>query len=76
MGTVQLAVSCVMESAVECRGFLSMFDDVSGFGAWHRRWFSLRNNYLRFWKYPDDETNKVDTKSILARNLLFFVQEL
>ena len=32
-----------------------MFDDVSGFGAWHRRWFVLEGNSLSFWKYPENE---------------------
>ena len=37
------------------RGFLTMFDDVSGFGAWHRRWVVLEGNTLAFWKYPENE---------------------
>ena len=32
---------------------------MSGFGAWHRRWFVLKNQNLSFWKYPDDEKTKV-----------------
>ena len=32
-----------------------MFDDVSGFGAWHRRWFVLEGNTLYFWTYPENE---------------------
>ena len=35
-----------------------MFDDVSGFGAWHRRWFHLSGNILAYWKYPDDENKQ------------------
>uniref|UniRef100_K1PFR3 Actin-binding protein anillin n=1 Tax=Magallana gigas TaxID=29159 RepID=K1PFR3_MAGGI len=35
-----------------------MFEDVSGFGAWHRRWSALQGNKLCFWKYPDEETRK------------------
>ena len=37
------------------RGFLTMFDDVSGFGAWHRRWFLLEGNSLAYWKYPENQ---------------------
>lgn len=37
------------------KGFLTMFDDVSGFGAWHRRWVVLEGNTLSFWKYPENE---------------------
>jgi len=37
----------------------TMFEDVSGFGAWHRRWCVLKNGHLSYWKYPDDEKEKV-----------------
>lgn len=36
-----------------------MFEDVSGFGAWHRRWCCLHGNILSYWRYPDDEKSKV-----------------
>lgn len=39
-------------------GFLTMFDDISGFGAWHRRWCRLSGNTLFYWKYPEDEKRK------------------
>ena len=39
--------------------FQTMFEDVSGLGAWHRRWVVLARNKLCFWKYPDDENKKV-----------------
>ena len=48
------------------RGFLTMFDDVSGFGAWHRRWVVLEGNTLAFWKYPENEKvmGKLPQKSL------------
>ncbi|XP_063833617.1 anillin [Ostrinia nubilalis] len=39
--------------------FLTAFDDVSGLGAWHRRWFRLCAPTLAYWKYPDDVTKKL-----------------
>ncbi|KAI5638348.1 cell division protein anillin domain-containing protein [Phthorimaea operculella] len=39
--------------------FLTAFDDVSGLGAWHRRWFRLQPPRLAYWKYPDDVTKKM-----------------
>lgn len=37
-----------------------MFEDVSGFGAWHRRWCVLSGYCISYWTYPDDEKRKVD----------------
>jgi len=54
-GAVSFKLNCHSESQVTNRGFLTMFDDVSGFGAWHRRWFVLAGNSLSFWKYPENE---------------------
>ena len=50
-----LRLHYIASSQVSNRGFLTMFDDVSGFGAWHRRWFVLQGNTLSFWKYPENE---------------------
>ncbi|KAI2652796.1 Anillin [Labeo rohita] len=36
----------------------TMFEDVSGFGAWHRRWCVLSGYCISFWTYPDDEKRK------------------
>ncbi|XP_076111793.1 uncharacterized protein LOC143080032 isoform X3 [Mytilus galloprovincialis] len=57
-GTIYMRLKCLMEQNVEERGFLTMFEDVSGLGAWHRRWCVLAGNKLCFWKYPDDEQKK------------------
>ena len=35
-----------------------MFDDVAGFGAWHRRWVLLEANHISYWQYPEDEVKK------------------
>nr|XP_018902713.1 PREDICTED: actin-binding protein anillin-like [Bemisia tabaci] len=63
-GKVQLKLSCELSPTVEQRGFLTMFEDVSGFGAWHRRWCLLKGDSLSYWKYPDDERTKLPIDTI------------
>ncbi|XP_072374651.1 anillin-like isoform X2 [Scyliorhinus torazame] len=57
-GAVYLKLLCRFHSTVEHSGFLTMFEDVSGFGAWHRRWFLLSGNTLSYWTYPNEEKHK------------------
>ncbi|KAG8562225.1 hypothetical protein GDO81_015620 [Engystomops pustulosus] len=54
-GNLYLKVQCQSHSNVQRSGFLTMFEDVSGLGAWHRRWCVLSGNTLSFWAYPDQE---------------------
>lgn len=55
VGTIHMKVNCALSVNIDHRGFLTMFEDISGFGAWHRRWCRLHGNMLSYWKYPDDE---------------------
>ncbi|XP_039718686.1 anillin isoform X2 [Pteropus medius] len=57
-GHIYLKIKCQVNSSVEERGFLTIFEDVSGFGAWHRRWCILSGNCISYWTYPDDEKRK------------------
>ncbi|XP_012974807.1 anillin isoform X4 [Mesocricetus auratus] len=57
-GHICLKISCQVNSSVEEKGFLTIFEDVSGFGAWHRRWCVLSGNCISYWTYPDDERRK------------------
>ncbi|XP_035866300.1 anillin [Phyllostomus discolor] len=57
-GHIYLQIKCQVNSSVEERGFLTIFEDVSGFGAWHRRWCILSGNCISYWTYPDDEKRK------------------
>uniref|UniRef100_A0A8C5U809 Anillin n=1 Tax=Malurus cyaneus samueli TaxID=2593467 RepID=A0A8C5U809_9PASS len=57
-GHIYLRLKCQVDSLVEEKGFLTMFEDVSGFGAWHRRWCVLSGNCISYWTYPDDEKRK------------------
>ncbi|KAM4705099.1 anillin [Rhinophrynus dorsalis] len=57
-GHISLKLKCQINSFVEEKGFLTMFEDVSGFGAWHRRWCVLSGYCISYWTYPDDEKRK------------------
>lgn len=57
-GHVYLKMHCEVGSRIEERGFLTMFEDVSGFGSWHRRWCILSGYCISYWTYPDDEKRK------------------
>ncbi|XP_013924043.1 PREDICTED: actin-binding protein anillin [Thamnophis sirtalis] len=67
-GHIHLKIKCQIDSGVEERGFLTMFEDVSGFGAWHRRWCALSGNCISYWTYPDDEKRKHPLGSINLAN--------
>lgn len=54
-GSIFMKANCELAVKVDYKGFLNMFEDVSGFGAWHRRWCHLHGNILNYWMYPDDE---------------------
>ncbi|XP_049817405.1 anillin isoform X2 [Aethina tumida] len=73
-GNVEMKISCELALSVEHRGFLTMFEDVSGFGAWHRRWCLLSGHTLSYWKYPDDERktapiDSINLKTCVTRNV-------
>ncbi|KAE8609311.1 hypothetical protein XENTR_v10011772 [Xenopus tropicalis] len=57
-GNLYIKLQCESHSTVQRSGFLTMFEDVSGLGAWHRRWCVLSSNQLSFWTYPDQEALK------------------
>lgn len=69
-GIVEMKVTCELDVSVEQRGFLTMFEDVSGFGAWHRRWCLLKGYTLSYWKYPDDERKLVSCKKFSLKSVL------
>lgn len=73
-GTVEMKICCELAVSVEHRGFLTMFEDVSGFGAWHRRWCLLKGHTVSYWKYPDDERKMV--KSFFYNNSIYCLTDL
>lgn len=73
-GNVYLKIDSKITVDVDHCGFLTMFDDISGFGAWHRRWSRLSGNTLYYWKYPEDEKKKealgqLDLTSIVSERV-------
>ncbi|XP_076255761.1 anillin, actin binding protein isoform X2 [Rhynchophorus ferrugineus] len=73
-GSVEMKINCDLAVSVEHRGFLTMFEDISGFGAWHRRWCLLKGHELSYWKYPDDEKKQapidtIDLKTSVTKNV-------
>ncbi|XP_049980856.1 anillin isoform X3 [Alexandromys fortis] len=69
-GHICLKISCQVNSSVEEKGFLTIFEDVSGFGAWHRRWCVLSGNCISYWTYPDDERRKSPVGRINLANCI------
>lgn len=63
-GYLNIQVRCMPSKSIELRGFLTMFEDVSGYGSWDRRWCMLSNSTLSYWKYPEDEYKKSPLGSI------------
>lgn len=56
-GGIHLDLRCVPDSiGVEPEsGFLNCYEEVGGTAAWKRLWTVLDGDYLKFWKYPEDE---------------------
>nr|XP_039272836.1 anillin-like isoform X2 [Styela clava] len=69
-GQILCKFSSNFESSISQRGFLTMFDDVGGLGAWHRRWCALRQGKLYSWTYPDDEQYKKPLMSLALRECI------
>ncbi|XP_026272727.1 anillin isoform X2 [Frankliniella occidentalis] len=69
-GSVQLHLKCDLSLDIEHRGFLTMYEVVSGYGAWHRRWCLLKGEMLSYWKYPDHEKKEVPIGSIDLRSCI------
>ncbi|XP_067932572.1 anillin-like isoform X2 [Watersipora subatra] len=67
-GTMHMTLRCTMEANIVFKGFINMFEDVGGFGAWHRRWCVLANNCIHYWKYPDDEKTKEPIGELALKN--------
>uniref|UniRef100_A0A8C1MF21 Si:dkey-30c15.10 n=1 Tax=Cyprinus carpio TaxID=7962 RepID=A0A8C1MF21_CYPCA len=57
-GHIYLRLHSEGHSNIQQQGFLTMFEDVSGFGAWQRFYFLLEGEHLLYWNYPNEMGNK------------------
>ncbi|XP_057204145.1 anillin, actin binding protein 2 isoform X2 [Triplophysa rosa] len=53
-GHIYLRLHSEGHSNVKHQGFLTMFEDVSGFGAWQRLYFCLEAGHLLYWNHPNE----------------------
>lgn len=60
-GTINLSMtakeSVSSDQPPSHKGFLTIFQEESGLGAWNRRWCSVQDNKIYYWLYPEDEVN-------------------
>uniref|UniRef100_A0A1I8EQC5 PH domain-containing protein n=2 Tax=Wuchereria bancrofti TaxID=6293 RepID=A0A1I8EQC5_WUCBA len=60
-GTIEIDSRCTTlppTIEIDFRGFLTMYQIISGLGSWARYWAVLRCGVVQFWKYPDDEASE------------------
>ncbi|XP_068579935.1 anillin, actin binding protein 2 [Cebidichthys violaceus] len=57
-GNIYLRLDSESHSDVQHQGFLTMFELISGFGVWHRRYFVLVGCTMRYWNHPNDKEAK------------------
>uniref|UniRef100_UPI0037E71B8F anillin, actin binding protein 2 n=1 Tax=Semicossyphus pulcher TaxID=241346 RepID=UPI0037E71B8F len=57
-GNIYLRLDSEGHSNVEHQGFLTMFELISGFGVWHRRFFVLKGCDMYYWNHPNDRETK------------------
>ncbi|XP_047453441.1 anillin isoform X5 [Mugil cephalus] len=57
-GNIYLRLESHSHSNVQHQGFLTMFELISGFGVWHRRYFVLEGCNMFYWNHPNDRETK------------------
>ncbi|CAN9499497.1 unnamed protein product [Ophioblennius macclurei] len=57
-GNIYLQLDSRSHSSVQHQGFLTVFELVSGFGGWNRRYFVLEGCELRYWNDPNNRETK------------------
>ncbi|XP_054632138.1 anillin isoform X2 [Dunckerocampus dactyliophorus] len=57
-GSIYLQLDSQSHSCVQHQGFLTIFELISGFGLWHRRYFTLDGCTMHYWNHPNDKESK------------------
>ncbi|XP_022075238.2 anillin [Acanthochromis polyacanthus] len=63
-GNIYLKLDSSSHSNVQHQGFLTMFELISGYGVWHRRYFVLEGCSMFYWNHPNDRETKEAEGSI------------
>ncbi|XP_078114113.1 anillin, actin binding protein 2 isoform X2 [Sander vitreus] len=63
-GNIYLRLDSEGHSNVQHQGFLTMFEMISGYGVWHRRYFVLVGCNMYYWNHPNDQETKEAEGSI------------
>ncbi|XP_041795186.1 anillin isoform X2 [Chelmon rostratus] len=63
-GNIYLRLDSESHSNVRHQGFLTMFELISGYGVWHRRYFVLEGCNMYYWNHPNDKETKEAEGSI------------
>uniref|UniRef100_A0A3P8SC19 Anillin, actin binding protein 2 n=1 Tax=Amphiprion percula TaxID=161767 RepID=A0A3P8SC19_AMPPE len=63
-GNIYLKLDSSSHSNVQHQGFLTMFELISGYGVWHRRYFVLEGSNIFYWNHPNDKESKEAEGSI------------
>uniref|UniRef100_A0A3Q3LJS5 Anillin, actin binding protein 2 n=1 Tax=Labrus bergylta TaxID=56723 RepID=A0A3Q3LJS5_9LABR len=57
-GNIYLRLDSESHSNVQHQDFLTMFELISGYGVWHRRYFVLKGCDMSYWNHPNDRETK------------------
>ncbi|XP_060892305.1 anillin, actin binding protein 2 isoform X2 [Labrus mixtus] len=57
-GNIYLRLDSESHSSVQHQDFLTMFELISGYGVWHRRYFVLKGCDMSYWNHPNDRETK------------------
>lgn len=58
------------DHTMEHWGFLTLFEEIGGFGAWTRLWCLLKGSHLVYWRNPEEEDCKPPVGSIDLRQCI------